>query len=120
MRIKLHRRCDLERRLKPQIRTVCKQKEITMSNQIYQNERHAGISGFHSFGGIAPLREDLALHAYLEKKLMHADIDGRQRTQGLQNAIVHVIKIAIRAPGAAALNWLQTHAHRPNAVSPRG
>jgi hypothetical protein len=91
-----------------------------MWNQINQNESRSGTSGSHSFGGIAPLRQELALHAYLEKRSMHADIDRRQPAQDFQTAIVHVIRVAICAPRVAALNWLQARAHHPTAVNPRG
>ena len=65
-------------------------------------ERRAGNNSPYPVGGIAPLRHELALHAYMEKKLMHADMDRYHPGRALKTAIVHAIQSAVRASGTAA------------------
>jgi hypothetical protein len=82
-------------------------------------ERRAGNSSPYPIGGIAPLRHERALHAYMEKKLMHAEMDRYPPAWALQTAIVHAIQSAVRAPCTAALRWLQEHVHQSDVVKPR-
>jgi hypothetical protein len=65
-------------------------------------ERRAGNTSPYPFGGIAPLRQELSLHSYMEKKLMYAEMERLQPIRALQTAIVHAIQTAVRASGAAA------------------
>jgi hypothetical protein len=93
--------------------------EITMWNTSNPIEHRAGNSSPYPIGGIAPLLQERALHAYMEKKLMHADMDRYHPGWALKTAIVHAIQSAIRASGAAALRWLQEHVHQSAVVKPR-
>jgi hypothetical protein len=78
-----------------------KPKENTMLNLSNQTERHDAIHGPYPIGGIAPLRQDLARHAYLEKKLVHAEMDKHQPALALQAALAKLIKRLIRVGDTA-------------------
>jgi hypothetical protein len=83
-------------------------------------ERRTASCSHYPVGGVAPLRQERALHAYIEKKLMHAEIDRHALAWALQTAIVHGIQSAVRTCGAAARRWLQGQIHPSTVVKPRG
>ena len=71
-----------------------------MFNSSNQTERHDGIHGPYPIGGVAPLRQDLARHAYLEKKLAHAEMDKYHPARALQAALAKLIKSLTHVGGA--------------------
>ena len=72
-----------------------------MLNLSNQTERHDAIHGPYPIGGIAPLRQDLARHAYLEKKLAHAETDRQRQAGPLLAAVALLIKSLTRVGDTA-------------------
>jgi hypothetical protein len=72
-----------------------------MLNPSNQTGRHDGIHGTYPIGGVAPLQQDLARHAYLEKKLAHAEMDRQRHTGPLLAVVALLIKSLTRVGGTA-------------------
>lgn len=69
-----------------------------MWNSITESEVNLDIKTNHCHGGIAPLRQDLALHTYQQKKQMHAEMS--RRTDFWRSIQTGIAKIAVQiVPG---------------------
>jgi hypothetical protein len=90
-----------------------------MWNPTSPTERRVGNRGAYPVGGIAPLQQDIALHAYLEKKLSHAEMDRLHQSWALKTKFLQSAMNAIFAYIASALAWWQAHFEHAAVAKPR-
>jgi hypothetical protein len=75
-----------------------------MWNSITESELKFDIKITHCHGGIAPLRQDQALHTYQQKKQMHAEMGRRTNFwKTIQTGIASLAKQVVYALHRAAM-----------------
>lgn len=77
-----------------------------MWNSITESEFNLDIKSIQHHGGVAPLRQDLALHTYLQKRQMHAEMSRRTKFWNASQSVITKLAVQVaHASGHAVATW---------------